>query len=130
MSGTAAPLPIDATVGSRDGVLVSYTNLGPQPFDYLMIFAVDADKQVKWLYPAWERESEDPTGIAVRRGVADLELHTLITPSFAVGPLTVHALFTRRPLGVHQVEAQLALGPGPLALAESAEQIISLNVQP
>ena len=71
VAAAEAPRPIDGNVGSRDGVLVSYTNLGPQPFDYLMVFAVDADKQVRWLYPAWERASEDPTAIAVRKGDPD-----------------------------------------------------------
>lgn len=130
VAAAEAPRPIDGNVGSRDGVLVSYTNLGPQPFDYLMVFAVDADKQVRWLYPAWERASEDPTAIAVRKGVADLELSSLIRPSWAAGPLVVHALFTRRPLGVHEVEALLARTTGPLPLADSAEQIITLTVQP
>lgn len=130
VSGTAAPAPIDAAVARQDGVLVSYTNLGPQPFDYLMVFAVDADQQVRWLYPAWERASEDPTGIAVRKGVAGVELPALIRPGWAVGPLTVHALFTRRPLGVHEVEAQLARGRGALSIAESAEQIFTLTVTP
>lgn len=131
--GTAAPTPLDQDhrdLGSGDGVLVSYTNLGPLPFAYLMVFAVDSQRQVTWLYPAWERASEDPTAIPVRKGVAEVELRSLIRPSWAVGPVAVHALFTHRPLGVHEVEALLAQAPGPLALAHSVEQIITLNVQP
>ncbi len=130
VAGSAAAAPVNTVVGRHDGVLVSYTNLGPAPFDYLMVFAVDADQQVRWLYPAWERASEDPQGIPVRKGVAEVELPTLIRPGWVVGPLTVHALFTRQPIGVHEVEAQLARPKGPLQLAESAQQTFTLTVTP
>lgn len=133
VAGTAAPTLLEKDhpdLGSGDGVLVSYTNLGPLPFDYLMVFAVDAQRQVTWLYPAWERASEDPLAIPVRKGAAEVELRSLIRPRWAAGPVAVHALFLRRPLGVHEVEALLARAPGPLSLAESAEQIINLRVLP
>lgn len=124
------PVPIDGVVRVQDSVLVEYTNLGPEPFDYLMVFAVDAQKQVAWLYPAWEQASEDPVSIMARKGVVGQELRSLIRPVWAVGPLTIHALFTRQPLHVREVEAMLAHTTGLLPVADAAEQLISLTVAP
>jgi hypothetical protein len=100
------PVPVDGTVGSVDGVLVSYNNLGPHPYQYLMVFAVGEDGRVAWLHPGWERASEDPVSVAIQPGAA-VELRTLIHPSWAAGRVTLHALFTHQPLRVRQVEAAL-----------------------
>lgn len=129
-AGAEPPALVETEVSRRDGVLVSYTNLGPRPFDYLMVFAVDAERQVTWLYPAWERASDNPTAIPVHKGVADMELRALIRPNWALGRLTLHALFTRRPLGVHEVEAQLARAAGPLSIPDSEEQVLTFSVVP
>jgi beta-glucosidase len=40
-------------------LLFSYTNVGPAPFEYLMIFGIDARDDVHWFFPA--RESDSPT---------------------------------------------------------------------
>ncbi|HKE15076.1 MAG TPA: hypothetical protein VKB80_09440 [Kofleriaceae bacterium] len=91
---------------SAGELMVRYTNLGPAPFDYLMVFAVDAAGQVAWFYPAYERAGTDPAAIRIERGAA--RLPDLIEHRFAPGRLTVCGLFLRRPLTVGKVEAALA----------------------
>jgi hypothetical protein len=87
--------------------LFSYTNLGPHPFDYLMIFATDASAEVRWFYPAWESAADNPQSIAITRGGANVPLGELVQQDAAEGPLSLYALFTARPLSVKEVEAWL-----------------------
>jgi hypothetical protein len=91
----------------NDELLFSYTNLGAQPFDYLMIFAKDADAEVRWFYPAYESAAENPLSIAIARGRANVPLGELVQQEVADGPLALYALFTTRPLSVLEVEAWL-----------------------
>lgn len=101
------PQPLGAEVSSSDGLLFSYTNLGVQPFDYLMIFALDARGEVHWFYPAYERAGQNPESIAITRGASNVPLGDLVQQDFAGGALTLYALFTRRPSTVLDVEAWL-----------------------
>jgi hypothetical protein len=91
-----------------DGLLFSYSNLGPQPFAYLMIFAVDAQGSVRWFHPAYEREGTDPASIPITKGEANVPLPELIHHDWPPGALSIHVLFSRKPLRVSQVEALLA----------------------
>jgi hypothetical protein len=94
-------------LAAGDGLLFSYTNLGPRPFDFLMIFAVDARGEVRWFHPAYERLGVDPASISIRRAEAAVELGEVVRHDVPAGALTVHALFTRRPLHVVEVEAAI-----------------------
>ena len=127
--GDDPPAALGTTIGRRDGVLVSYSNLGPKPYAYLTVFAVDARGQVAWLYPAWERAADDPSSIAIEKGAAS-ELRALIHPAWAPGPATLYALFSREPWHVRQIEALLARGRGPLPISDAAEERFSLTVEP
>lgn len=108
-----------ATLGTRlrddDGLMFSYANLGPRPFAYLMIFAIDARGAIRWYYPAYERAGTNPTSLPLRDGVARVLLPDVIRHDLAPGPLEVRALFTRQPLTVTEVEAWLAAHGGPTA---------------
>ncbi|HYQ28830.1 MAG TPA: hypothetical protein VER04_16475 [Polyangiaceae bacterium] len=101
------PGPLGTTIAPEDGLLFSYTNLGPHPFDYLMIFATDASAEVRWYYPAYESAADNPQSIAITRGGANVPLGELVQQDFADGPLSLYALFTARPLSVREVEAWL-----------------------
>jgi hypothetical protein len=103
--GDARPIAPGQRLSAGE-LMVRYTNLGPAPFDYLMVFAVDAAGQVAWFYPAYERAGTDPAAIRIERGAALLP--DLIRHEFAPGRLTVCGLFLRRPLTVGKVEAALA----------------------
>ena len=104
--GAAVPVSPGDRI-ARGELQVSYTNLGPRPYSRLMVFAVDAAGQVRWLYPAYERADTDPEAIAIEPGAADAVLPDRIEHEFARGRLVVCGLFLRRPLTVRQVEAGL-----------------------
>ena len=98
-----------------DGLMFSYANLGPRPFAYLMVFAIDARGAIRWYYPAYERAGANPTSLPLRGGVARVLLPDVIRHDLAPGPLEVRALFTRQPLTVTEVEAWLAAHGGVAA---------------
>lgn len=99
------------TLGASDRLLFSYTNLGARPFEYLMIFAVDAASRVHFYYPARESHGPAAQSIAIERHV-DQALADLITADLAPGPLVVYALFSRRALQVSEVERALSARRG------------------
>ena len=127
---------VDAvTAGARlepGGLQVSYTNLGPQPYAFLMVFAVDASREVRWLYPAYERAGTDPAAIPIAGGVADIVLPDLIEHELARGRLVVCGLFLRRALRVSAIEASLAgRQPEPgerLPAADSGQHCFDVEV--
>ncbi|HUS63577.1 MAG TPA: hypothetical protein VMZ28_03500, partial [Kofleriaceae bacterium] len=97
----------------RGGVMVSYTNLGPTPYDYLMVFEVNARGDARWYYPAYMSIGTRPQAIAIERGAVDVALPELIEhDDLPGGPVVVCGLFLRRPLAVTQLEAALAASPG------------------
>jgi hypothetical protein len=104
--GGAQRIEPGARLGAGE-LQVSYTNLGPQPYSHLMVFAVDVSGRVSWLYPAYEEEGTSPPAIAIERGVAERVLPDLVEHDFAAGRLAVCGLFLRRPLTVGAVEAAL-----------------------
>jgi negative regulator of sigma E activity len=89
-----------------DGLLFSYTNIGPQPFPYLMIFGVDASGEVRWFYPTYEQAGTNPQSVAIEPR-SHVSLGDVIGHDYAPGPLVIHALFTRQPLHVSEVEGWL-----------------------
>jgi hypothetical protein len=107
--GGAQPVTPGDRIG-RGELQVSYTNLGPRPYARLMVFAVDAAGQVRWLYPAHEREDTDPGAIVIEPGAADRLLPDRIENDLAPGRVVVCGVFLREPLTVKQVER--ALGGG------------------
>jgi hypothetical protein len=100
----ATPERLGARIAVGEGLLFGYTNLGAQPFDFLMIFAIDAKNQVRWFYPAYETLGTNPASISIERGRANVPLGELVQHDFAEGPLTVYALFTPRPSSVLEIE--------------------------
>jgi hypothetical protein len=99
---TEAPQALGETLPASDGLLVSYTNLGLQPFRYLMVFAVDVAGDVFWLYPEYDRVDSDPISVEIAAGRAPLPevIHHNLHP----GRLTIHGVFTRSPLKVSEIE--------------------------
>ena len=109
--------PHSITPGDRIGrgeLQVSYTNLGPRPYSRLMVFAVDAAGQVRWLYPAYEREDTDPEAIEIEPAAADRLLPDRIESDLAAGRVVVCGVFSRERLTVKQVERALG-GRAPAA---------------
>jgi hypothetical protein len=137
--GKEPPVRVDRRLRRDDGLLVAYTNLGPQPYTHLMVFAVDATGRVHWLYPAFERAGDDPQAIPIEGGAAAVELPDLIRHPFAKGTLVLQALFLRRPAQVSQIEGLLRDGvqqrepgdeaAGRLPLDGAGQQRLRLEVQ-
>ena len=99
--------PIGDTM-PRGGVMVSYTNLGPEPYSHLMVFALDGGGEIRWFYPAWQEEAANPTAIPIEPGVAERVLPDLVEHQFMQGGVVVYGLFLRRAATVREVEAALA----------------------
>jgi len=114
-TGPAASEPLGAQLGAGDGLLFAYTNLGPRPFGYLMIFAIDARGAVRWYHPAYERAGSNPTSLPLRAAVARVALPDVIRHDLAPGPLEIRALFTRQSVSVLDVEAWVAAHAGAVA---------------
>ena len=106
---TADGQPIGDSLPARGEVMVSYTNLGPEPYTHLMVFALDGTGDVRWFYPAWQDEAANPAAIPIEPGVAERVLPDLVEHTFTQGDgVVVFGLFLRRPLTVREVEAALA----------------------
>ena len=130
---TGKPERANERLRATDGLLFSYTNVGPRPFDYVMIFGVDAAGEVRWFHPAYEHTGANPSAIPAARGEANVPLAEVIHQDFAPGPLTIYALFTVQPLRVLEVEALVRARHGsrlPLAPAEAAQQALMFRVEP
>jgi len=89
-------------------LMVKYTNLGPEPYSHLMVFAIDGGGEVRWFYPAYQEAGTNPAAIAIEPGATDRVLPDLVEHDFMRGGVVVCGLFLRRALTVREVEAALA----------------------
>lgn len=125
------PERVTDSLDRNDALLFSYTNLGPDPFEYLMIFAVGADRRVHWFYPAYETASEDPRSIDIEPGSA--QLADAIEHDYSAGRLEVYALFSHQPEQVSRIETWFSQRAQPLEAAPMPHtrlQKLSLQVRP
>ncbi len=119
--------PTHGSMRADDELAFAYRN--PDGLPFLMVFATDAAGQVYWYYPSWTEPDHSPTSVPARRGEHPLELPDAIRHPLPPGPLVLHALFTRAPLSVHEVEARLAQQT-PLAAGDERLTRLPLQVQP
>lgn len=126
-SGTPARLV--ESMAPTDGVLVAYTNGGGAPFSHLMVFGVSSSGSVHWYYPAWLDPKTDPASVAIVPTNTALELPDKVAHDLPRGRFVIHALFSRRPLLVSEVERLLTSAPGTLPLADTSEQLVTLEVK-
>ncbi|HEX3758588.1 MAG TPA: hypothetical protein VHW23_07760 [Kofleriaceae bacterium] len=105
--GAARPLPGDA-LHARDGLVFRYVNGGPDPFGFLMVFAIDAAAQIHWYYPAYETADADPMSVPIRSEPRRDALPDVIDHDLRSGPLVFYGLFTRAPLHVVDVEHRVS----------------------
>ena len=120
LSGNTEPAPLQKTLHTDDGVLFAYTNLGPEPFSHLMVFAVDDQHQVYWYYPAFLDVRDDPNGITIEKGVSRAGLQEVVVHPFPQGTVTIYGLFSDEPHAVSEVEAAVRRGIVDNAELESA----------
>lgn len=126
----APPVPLGPSLKSGEQLLFSYTNLGASPYPFLMIFAIDAAHEVRWFYPAYERADTDPSSMAIAPQQSAKLLPDVVGHDYALGPMSVYALFTLRELHVSEVERWLAsLKFRPKEGPSADTQLIALPVE-
>ncbi|HEY3353148.1 MAG TPA: hypothetical protein VGQ83_07880 [Polyangia bacterium] len=134
-----SPGRLGAHLPRGDGLLAAYSNLGRTPYTHLMVFAINAEGAVYWLYPAYTRPGTDPTAVPITGG-ARQQLPDLVHHDLAPGPLVFYGLFTRRPVRVSEVEAAVGAAvraktwnarvPRPLPLESTAHALVPTEVAP
>jgi hypothetical protein len=125
------PERLRKSVRSEDGLLFAYTNLGAEPFEHLMVFCVDAERELHWFYPAYASEKKNPSSIPIQGG-QELALSEVVWLDLPKGPLTIYGAFTRQPLDVWAVEAWFAahpVGGAGFAGAGAAVSQLALTVE-
>ena len=105
--GKSLPRRLGSRVRAEESLLFAYTNNGPKPYGFLMIFAVDAQHTVYWYYPAYLTADSDPASIPIDKG-SKVELKELIHHDVASGPLYLVALFTDEVKRVSRVEKMIS----------------------
>ncbi|HVZ34957.1 MAG TPA: hypothetical protein VG963_21165 [Polyangiaceae bacterium] len=102
--GVFAPL-VGARLRAGDGLAVRCSNPDGEPVR-LAVFALDAQSEVHWIYPAYVDPDSNPESISIAPRVLDRMLGEVVEPDApAVGPFRVFAVFSRAPIAVRTVEA-------------------------
>jgi len=104
LGGELHPLTDRAVVASDTAYVGSYRNIGATPA-YALVFAIDAARELHWLYPAFTDPATDPP--AVRLGPAHaptLLPESVVLDHPAPGPLTFVVVIADHPLHVSDVE--------------------------
>jgi hypothetical protein len=120
LSGNGPPEPLHGVLHVDDGLLFSYTNLGPAPFSHLMVFGIDEQRHVYWYYPAFLDPRDNPTGITIEKGASRVALDEVVAHRYRAGRLTVFGLFSDRAFSVSDVERAVEHGTGGSAALEAA----------
>ena len=102
--GPASKRLIEGTLMQGDGLAFSYTNPQEPGYAFLMVFAVDANRDVSWFWPAWQEPHTNPAAKEISEG-GSFELPEAVFHDFAVGDLEIVGLFLKAPLHVKDVEA-------------------------
>ena len=98
-----------------------------------MIFGVDEHGHVYWFHPAWTKETDQPTAIAIDTDGKRHELREAIAHSFDGTRLEVHGLFVDRPVTGREVDAVIgkrAAPLGALAIAGAVDHVVTMTVAP
>lgn len=122
----------DQPLHPNSALAFSYRNGGSSPFSHLAVFSVDEKGDVFWYYPAWERSGEDPSSVSIQSSETAVDLPDAIQHAYAPGRLHLHALFTRHPFHVSELEAILrAVNWGEaLQVPDATDHEIELRVEP
>jgi hypothetical protein len=102
------PERVGSVVHAGDSLAFTYLNPPAVAATHLMVFALTDAGQVFWFWPAWRDPTSDPAALPIASGEAAQELAEAVRHPLGPGPLTVHALFARRPYHVHEIEAAVA----------------------
>ncbi|HEY3497656.1 MAG TPA: hypothetical protein VGK73_23320 [Polyangiaceae bacterium] len=115
VSGASQAVRANERFAASDDLVISYTNRGVSPFEYLSVFAVDDRGNVHWFYPAYEHLGADPASIVIEKAVTERALPDRIHHEFAAERISIYGLFSRRALRVSEVEAWIRKQGGRVA---------------
>ena len=96
---------LGARLREGDALAVRYTNRGDVP-RYLAVFALDARRELHWIYPAYVDAAANPGSVILAPDARDKLLSEVVEPEApAAGELRVFALVTDAAVHVKEVEA-------------------------
>ena len=132
VGAAGTPATLEDVHHESDSLVFTYTNLGENPYDFLMIFAVDGKGRVYWFHPAYTRTGEDPQSIGISKGAERIELREKVRHEYPEGKLWIYGLFTNEPMRVSSIEKLLeTTAPGErIPLPGSAQHILATEVKP
>lgn len=97
-------LPSGSKIRGNAALTAGLRNLGKRPA-HLLLFAVDAQRNVHWIAPEYTHAGTDPQAVRIAPGSAERLLPSaVIFDDLAPGPLWVHAVLSREPRRVSEVE--------------------------
>lgn len=99
-----AAKPLVTTMHRDDAVGFAYRNLPDSPWRALMLYGVDAQGRVFWFYPQWAEGEAPPKSVAIVTSSTRVELPDAVKHELSTGPLVLHALFSKQPLLVTDIE--------------------------
>ena len=97
---------VDRLVTGRP-IAVAYEDRSSEPFPYLMVFGVDDTGRIYWLFPEYADVNENPLSIDARHDGGYISLPEEVTHDFHPGRVRFYGLFTRSPLDVRRIEADI-----------------------
>ncbi len=101
-----------ATLRPGDGIGVRFSNAGKMP-RYLMVFALDSQREIHWIYPAYLDPASNPRAVPLANQRTVQLLDEAVEPEApAPGALRVVTLVLSEPMTVKDVEGRI-VGESP-----------------
>lgn len=126
------PVELGDICRKSDHLIFSYTNLGENPYDFMMVFAVDEQGEVYWFHPPYTQEGDDPSSISISKSVERIELREKVRHDYPEGRLWIYGLFTNAPQKVSSIEKMLTTTTRGkrIPIEGSAQHILVTEVKP
>ncbi len=131
LRGSGPAERVRGTIAADDELAFAYQN--PGAFQRLLVFGVDAKREVYWYHPAWIDPARPPEAVKIQGGSEVRELQEGVRFRLGPGPLHVYAVFTNRPYTVEDAERAVARAASPAPrplLADSLQVVEVLQVAP
>jgi hypothetical protein len=127
-----SPIANGTSIESATALTAGVRNASGAPL-HLLLFAVDAKRNVHWLAPAYTELGTDPDAVNIAPNLGEqLLTSAAVFDDLAPGPLKVIAVLSREPLRVSQVEslsgAELEADAIRKRFASATLRELSLNV--
>jgi hypothetical protein len=111
------PLRPGETLSGAEPLTASFRNLGASPA-YLLLFAVDARRDVHWISPPYTRPDEDPVATTLPVSLSERVLDTTaVLENVSPGPLRIVAVISPVPVHVSDIESMGAAVDDDVLLA-------------